>query len=306
MGFKLENDEKNIKVVLEEDEKILGKATCFFDNTPIEEGRKIGCIGDFEVNDLENGLKILKKCEELFLENGIHKIVAPMNGNTWKKYRTLKYTSNEPMFLLENVNPYSDNEIFLKSGFKELYTYTSNKGALDDAYESEILDIVEKNIENECIEIRKFNKEKYIDDLKKIYNVSSKSFTRNPFYTPISETEFINQYEPYINMIDDDFVLIAEKDGKEIGFVFCIPNYNEIKEGKNLETLILKTIAVLPEYEDLGIGNILLRKISKKAKEKNFLNWIFAFMYSNNTSQKMAKRNKAKVIREYALYAKDI
>lgn len=107
-------------------------------------------------------------------------------------------------------------------------------------------------------------------------------------------------------MVDEDFILIAEKDKKEIGFVFCIPNFNELKEGKKLETLILKTIAVIPEYEDLGLGNVLLSKIAKTAKNKNFKNWIFAFMYSNNTSQKMAKRNKTDVIREYALYGKKI
>ena len=42
------------------------------------------------------------------------------------------------------------------------------------------------------------------------------------------------------------------------------------------------------------------------AKEKGFKEWIFAFMHSNNTSQKMAKRNGAEVIREYALYGKEI
>lgn len=107
-------------------------------------------------------------------------------------------------------------------------------------------------------------------------------------------------------MVDEDFILIAEKDKKEIGFVFCIPNFNELKEGKSLETIILKTIAVVPEYEDLGLGNVLLSKISKTAEEKNFKNWIFAFMYSNNKSQKMAKRNKTEIIREYALYGKEI
>ena len=269
-------------------------------------GKKVGCIGDFEVSGLEYGIEILKKCEEVFLKKDIHRIVGPMNGNTWKKYRNQKFSNGEPLFLLENVNPESDNEVFLKSGFYEVHTYTSNKGTVEDEYDSEILDIAETEIKSEGIEIRKFSKDNYLEDLKKIYNVSSKSFRRNPYYTPIDEPEFIGQYEPYIQMIDDIFILIAEKDGKEIGFVFCIPNFNEIKEGKNLETLILKKIAVLPEYEDLGLGNILLRKISKKEKEKDFINWMFAFMYSNNTSQKMAKRNKEEIIREYALYGKDI
>jgi hypothetical protein len=50
----------------------------------------------------------------------------------------------------------------------------------------------------------------------------------------------------------------------------------------------------------------MLRHISQKAKSKNFEKWIFAFMYSNNTSQKMAKRNKTETIREYALYGKEL
>ena len=56
----------------------------------------------------------------------------------------------------------------------------------------------------------------------------------------------------------------------------------------------------------LLFGNILLNKIAQIAKAKGFKNWIFAFMYSNNTSQKMAKRNGTEVIREYALYGKEI
>ena len=107
-------------------------------------------------------------------------------------------------------------------------------------------------------------------------------------------------------MIDEEFILIAEKEGNEIGFVFCIPNFNELKITGKLNTLILKTIAVLPEYQRLSIGSIMINHIAKVAKNKNFENWIFAFMYSENSSQKMAKRNKTEIIREYALYGKEI
>ena len=306
MEFKIENEGKNIKVELVHENKQIAKATCYFKDTPQVNKKPIGCIGEFEAETEEAGIRLVEKCEEILKEQGIKLIVAPMNGNTWKKYRTLKYTNGESLFLLENVNPIEHNEIFKKAGFKEIHTYTSNKGLIKDAYQSEGLDVAEEDLKQEGIQIRKFDKENYINDLKKIYNVSKLSFYRNPFYTQIKEEEFIKQYEPYIKMIDSDLILIAEKDGKEIGFVFCIPNFNEAKEGKEIKTLILKTIAVKPEYEYLAIGNILLSRISKIAKDKGFLEWIFAFMYSNNTSQKMAKRNKAEVIREYALYQKEI
>ena len=177
---------------------------------------------------------------------------------------------------------------------------------IEDAYNSKVLKSLENKLKENNIEIRKFNKKDYINDLKKIYNISKVSFYRNPFYTLIDEGEFIKQYEQYINLVDEDLILIAEKEGKEIGFIFCIPNLNELKEQKEVKTVIVKTVAVLSGYEKFAIGNILLSQIAENAKSKNFKEWIFAFMYSNNTSQKIAKRNKTELIREYAIYGKRI
>lgn len=305
MEFKIIN-EKNIKVNLEENGQVLASAICYFENTPEYEGKRIGTIGEFETNTKENGIRILKKCEEILKEKNIEFIVAPMNGNTWGKYRTLKYSSGEALFLLENINGMEYNDILLNAGFKEIDTYSSTKGNLDDAYNAESLNLLENNLEKENILIREFNKENYINDLTKIYNISLKSFKRNPFFTEIKKEEFIMQYEKYLELIKEEFILIAEKNGEEIGFIFCIPNFNELKENGRLESIIVKTVAVLPGYERFAIGNILLNKIAKKAKLENFEKWIFAFMYENNTSQKMAKRNKTEIIREYALYGKKI
>jgi len=305
MEFEIIKNE-NIEINLIENGIKVAKATCYFKNTPEIEGEKVGAIGEFETDSEENGVKILNKCEEILKEKGVKFIVAPMNGNTWKKYRTLKYSNGEPTFLLENVSPIQHNDILKKSGFTELHTYTSTKGFIKDAYESETLEMIENKLAEENIVIRKFDKVNYMNDLKKIYNISIKSFSRNPFYTSIKEEEFIEQYKPYIDMVDEELILIAEKEGQEVGFVFCIPDFNELKREGKISTLILKTIAVLPEYEELAIGNIMLRKIAKTAQNKNFEKWIFAFMYSNNTSQKMAKRNKTEIIREYALYGKEL
>ena len=203
MKFRIEKQEKNIKVtlleevsdkailedvnskskVLTEEEIELAKATCFFENTPRVNGKNIGCIGEFESKNFESGVKVLKKCEEILKEKNVELIVAPMNGNTWKKYRTLKYSNGDNLFTLENVNPESDNKILQEAGFKQIYTYTSTKGLIQDAYQAESLKIIEDSLKEENVTIRKFNKQNYLEDLKKIYNVSKVSFARNPFYT---------------------------------------------------------------------------------------------------------------------------
>ena len=300
-------EENNIKVVITNDNnEEVAKATCFIVNTPEKDGKRVGTIGEIEIKDYSLSKVLFEKCEEILKSKGFSFVVAPMNGNTWKKYRTLKNTTQELPFALENVDPMELNNVLLDAGFNELYTYTSTKGSLADAYNSDSLKEVERRMNEQNIVLRNFRKAEYMEDLRKIYNVSVVSFVKNPFYTPVSEEEFIKQYEPYINMIDESLILIAEKDGKEIGFIFCIPNFNEMKIKGSIDTVILKTIAVLPEYQSLSIGSLMINKISNTSKEKGYKDWIYAFMYSENTSQRMAARNKTNVIREYALYGKEI
>ena len=306
MNFEIVENQESIKVTVLENGEEKAKATCYFQNTPIVKNEKIGTIGELEILDKQYGEFLLEKCEEILKDKGLHYIVAPMNENTWGKYRTMKQSNGEPIFLLENVNPMSDNEILLKTGYQEIYTYTSTKGKLGNAYQSQSIEMMRKKIQEEGITIRKFNKENYMEDLKKIYHISLKSFGRNPLYTSIDEESFLRQYIPYVHLADEDIILLAEKDGKEIGFIFCIPDFEEAKRGQKISTIIVKTVAVIPEFQKLAIGNVLMSDIANIAKQKGFENWICAFMYANNASQKMAKRNQTEVIREYALYGKKI
>lgn len=305
MEFKIEENQ-NVEIKLVEGENVLAEATCFYAGTPEVNGQRIGTIGELTINNNEAGTKLLEECERILKEKGVKQIVAPMNGNTWKQYRSLKWSNGDAPFVMEKVSPVEYNEVFEKAGFKEIDEYTSTKGKVKDYFDNEILDEIEKRLADENITIRKFEKSKAVEELKKIYNVSVQSFCRNPFYTPIDEENFIAQYTPFIEMVDDDLILMAEKDGKEIGFLFAIPDFNEMQTKGKISTLILKTIAVLPEYEDMAIGNVMNRIIAKKALEKGFEDWIYAFMYKDNTSQKLAERNGTQTMREYVLFGKDL
>ena len=89
-------DEKNINVVIINDNnEEVAKATCFIENTPKKDGQNVGTIGEIEIKDYKVAKILLEKCEEILKSKGITYVVAPMNGNSWKKYRTLKKSSNE-------------------------------------------------------------------------------------------------------------------------------------------------------------------------------------------------------------------
>ncbi len=303
MEFKLKEENGYVEIEGYRDGARIGKANCYFQDTPMVNNARIGTIGNLELSNLENSIELINRCIQILKEKGITKIVGPMNRTTWGEYRAVKYNSGEPKFLLENVASERFNEVFIESGFKEMYTYTSTKGRIEDAYIPSILSDIEETINSNGITLRKFNKDEWKQDLKKIFSVALYGFSNNPLYTDVPEEVFLEQYSKYIQMCDTDFVYIAEKDDKAIGFLFSMPDFNE---GQNPKTLILKTIAVLPEYENLSLGSLMLEKVRKTAVDKGFKEWIFAFMYKNNTSQRMAKRNHTQVIREYVLYEKDI
>ena len=295
MDFNLREDYGD--VVIEKDG--VTKARCYFNTTPVEDGRHVGAIGEFNPDSKEEGIEVLRKCEEVLKGKGCELIIAPMNCTTWRKYRTLTYSNGEPPFLLENVDPIEHNEMFLDAGFEKKYNYTSTKGKISDYEESKVHNLLVEKMNKENVVIRHFNKENYIEDLKKIYEVALPSFYRNPLYTPITEEEFLEQYTPYISKFDEDLILIAEKEGKPVGFLFTIPDFDP-------HTLVVKTGVVLKEYQSFALGSIILSELKKIAVEKGYTDWIFAFMYEENTSQKYAKRHHTHLIREYALYGKNI
>lgn len=306
MEFEIEEVEGKLIVKMITSFIEIGRATCFIADTPKEKNKKVATIGEIEIENEEDGKLLIKKCLEVLKDKGFKYVVGPMNKTTWNQYRAVKKSENEPTFLLENVFSKEVGEAFKKAGFKEIHTYTSNKGKIKDAYYDEILDDMEKELKQENIKIRKFNKKNAHSELKKMFEVAKASFTNNPLYTDIKEEEFIEKYEKFIDLCDEKFILIAEKNKETIGFLFSMPNINPENPDAPVSCLILKTIAVKPKYEDFAIGNIMLNRIRETALENGFKEWIFAFMYKNNTSQRMAQRNKAKEIREYNLYGKEL
>ncbi len=301
-------EEIDIKIRALKDEKVVASCTCYYKNTPLEARKHIGCIGDLVADDIDNGKEVIEEAIRVLEDKGVKVIYGPMNGTTWNQYRCLKYSNGDPEFLLEKVGSIEQNDMFKKAGFDSCYEYTSTKGKIKDAYVSEFLDDLNKSLEDNGITIRSFDKENAEKDLKSIFKVAMYGFSHNPLYTDIPEKAFVTQYSQYVGSCDQDLILIAEKDNKAIGFLFAMPDFNEVQmQGKKSpETIILKTIAVLPEYENYSIGSCMLDIIRKRALEKKYKNWIFAFMYKSNTSQRMSKRNNTELLREYVLYKKEL
>ncbi len=76
----------------------------------------------------------------------------------------------------------------------------------------------------------------------------------------------IRNYFKWLYSRDKDGFMVAEVDGRAVGFVACDTNWISMLEGE--KTGEIHELFVLPEYRNRGIGSTLLLKAIEYAKEK--------------------------------------
>ena len=101
-------------------------------------------------------------------------------------------------------------------------------------------------------------------------------------------------YGPYGNMIFQWFeskateTIIARMDGQPVGFTM-IGQISGRHDFQHIPELL--AIAVEPEKQGMGIGNMLLNKIEKKASELNIKGLVLHTATENIVAQRLFSRN---------------
>ncbi len=286
------------KLVLKTDEKIQARLSLWWENTPLYDGKKVGYIGHFEAVDQQSVKKILQDACSYLKRYQCEVVIGPMDGNTWFSYRWITEKGQDPLFLTEPKHPDVYPKYFESFGFLPVAKYNSTLASVET--KSRTQPIKGADITVKLLDLENF--EHYLMDL---YHLSSACFKDNFLYSPISYETFCQLYHPLKPLLSPEFVLFAYKDNKMIGFVLCIPDLSQKQAGKKVDQVILKTLAVHPDYRNLKLGSYLVSQIHKTALEQGYKKIIHAFMHEQNVSQKISQ-HYGKKIREYTLYKLDI
>lgn len=280
---------------------VTARGSLWWTRAPQLPGTQTGVIGHFAALDLPSAREFLNAaCREL-KHHGCSLAVGPMDGNTWRRYRFLTERGPEPPFFLEPDNPDSWPGFFEAADFTPLATYFSALNN-DLSVEDPRIPRTRARLEGNGITFRTLDGNRYVEELKRIYAISRISFQSNFLYTPISEAEFLAQYEPLRAHVRPELVMFAEDAGQPIGFVFGIPDLAQAKRGHTVDTMVLKTIAVLPGRTHAGLGNVLFATCQQQARTLGYRRVIHALMHEANNSLNMSA-HYAKPFRRYTLYS---
>lgn len=295
----------DLSLLLPGEAVLRARCSLWWTQVPPLPGERIGVIGHFGAADAQGARLVLDAACEVLARQGCSLAVGPMDGNTWRRHRLVVESSGEPPFFLEPTNPATWPAWWEAAAFAPLAHYFSAAGDLsaDDPRATDVAARLEAN----GVRIRPVSADDFDAELRRIHDVACVSFRDNYLYTPLSFEPFAAQYRAVRPLLVPALALVAEQGARPVGFSFSIPDPST-GSGQapraTERTVIIKTVAILPERALLGgLGTLLVQRTREAARALGFTREVHALMHETNQSRNISART-ARPIRRYALYAR--
>ncbi|MGE5814243.1 MAG: N-acetyltransferase [Acidobacteriota bacterium] len=236
---------------------LLARCSCWWNHTAPLDGKRIGAIGHYAASDAAAASILLARACSVLTEAGCATAVGPMDGNTWRRYRFIIDRGSVPTFFLEPDNPDEWPLQWSASGFSPLAQYISAANE-DIGQQDPRTGAALSRLTSEGISIRSFDPARAEDELRRMFRLSLAAFKDNFLYSPLEEHEFLVQNQAVLPFAHPDLILLAERGAELAGFMFAIADVLQARRGLEVDTVILKTIAVDTAVAGIGVGCALM------------------------------------------------
>jgi GNAT superfamily N-acetyltransferase len=269
-----------------------------------------GLIGHYEALDDRAGVTLLtESCARLVARSAassLARILGPMNGNTWARYRLALPLEPDDrrfdplVFLTEPINPPTYPPHFMAAGFTVAARYLTRID-LEPGRPASDAEAIAARLSARGIRVRTLDLARFDDELVALHALSLEAFADNPYYTPLAFAPFRAMYDAIRPLIDPELVLFAEDDQGLVGFHFGFLDPLSPALGGPMRG-VAKTIAVAKRARGLALGHHLMDELRRRAHERGAQHVLHALMHATNLSTRMSARHETHVFRRYALF----
>jgi GNAT superfamily N-acetyltransferase len=249
---------------------------------------------------------LLEEARRQLADQGVARVIGPMNGSTWARYRLALPSApadpagEPPFFTAEPSNPFDYPGHFEAAGFRIAARYESR---IDDlAADAPDAGEVSARVAAGGFSLRPLDVDRFDAELATLFALSIESFSENLYYSPIDEAAFRAMYQPLRSRMDPEFVLIAlDGAARPCGYLFAFADPLGVRDGRPVR-LIAKTVAVSPRARGHGVANHMHDRMRSAARDRGCRDVIHALMHVSNVSTIMSARYDSRVYRRYALW----
>jgi len=287
---------------------------------------KDGFFGFYDVVDDKEVSKLLLNEASAWLKNkGADKMVGPVNPSTNEACGLLVEGFDKPPVAMMTYNKPYYSDLLEAEGFAkqtDLLAYNLPTSTVDKRT-LQLKEALLKRLTNNGITIRKVDLKNFKSDVEKILEVYNTAWAENTGFVPMTEEEFKYLAKDLKMILDKDFCLLAEHNGKVIGFSLAIPDINQvlikIKRGRLFPTGIFKllfgkgkinyvrvlALGVVEGYRKMGIEAVFYADIIEQAAAKKIKGGEASWILENNEMMNNGlKKLNATVYKRYRILEK--
>ncbi len=229
-----------------------------------------------------------------------------------------------PFFMMTHNRPWYA-QLVEDAGFgkiEDMFAFwgeTSMLGGLDP----KLVTMVEGVKERFGVTIRPLDRRRFADEVRTFLHIYNESLGGTWGFVPLTSGEIDHMAASLKYLIEPELTLVAEVEGKPVGAVFCLLDYNpRIKaidgrlfpfgflrllwNKKAIKRLRAISTNVIPEYQAWGVGLVLMAalvpRLTNWGMEEVEFSWV---LESNHLSKRTLERGGALVTKKYRIYQDD-
>ncbi len=261
---------------------------------------EVGAIGDWVGSDT-----VRLATEAWLAAHGCKVARGPMELCTWFPYRANLGPFDEPPFAME---PTERVGRWVTAGYAPVAHYASavaDHDAQITAARDRAASLSSSGWRLESLPAGpdgKVPEAEWPAAVRLVHQMSSAAFADAFGFVPIPEAALQAVYAPYRTLVDPELtLLVRDPDGAVAGFLFALPDLAAPDRG----WFLVKTLAVLPEHRQRGVGSWLVAASHRVARRKGYKAGVHCLMWTGSRSNDISQHG-GRVFRRYALLEKPL
>ncbi len=282
------------------------------------------CIPDYTVAEA-----LFRRAEVWACAHGLPRMIGTFNLDREEGRGILIDGRDRPPALYCGHSPEYYREYFERYGFSKFgedglaYAIDLDLGNPEIQHLLKLAEKIRQRKTN--IRVRGANLKDMDREIDRILVLQNRSLEHFNEFIPYTRASIEAMVLPMVDVVDPELVLFAEVDGKAAGWFPAVPNLNEVIIHLNglrypwdylralkfskykPKSLSIKSIAVLPEYWDLGVGVLLFDEMARRAMARGYT-WLDMSLTGdeNPDTWPLAHRMGAKIYKRYRFYQKPV
>ena len=250
-----------------------------------------GVIGLYETMPDPEGAKaarlVLGGAMEWASDHDLDEVFAPVDVNTWFKYRVMLYPEKEVFapdpFSWEPTTPPEYQRHFVDQGFEVAASFESIGLHIPDDGEYTFGDLLARTKSGydsaitSGLRIERLSSEEVQEVLPAVHVLCDDAFAENLLFEPIPLQAFQALYGEAIAGMPKHYTFLARDQEDQIaGFLFAFPDG---------DWLVFKTIAVASDMRGRRLGTALMHAVYREADRAGLRRFITALVHQDNVSR---------------------